>query len=69
MTGMDRNRPVWVFDLQMLPGTTKKLVIDLVEPINDDNLELITGNPTLTGPVMLNGPSLSTSSTGECSLK
>jgi hypothetical protein len=53
----------------MLPGTTKQLVIDLVEPINDDNLELITGKPTLTGPVMLNGPLLSTSSTGECSLK
>jgi len=69
MTGMDRNRPVWVFDLQMLPGTSKQLVIDLVEPINDDNLELITGKPTLTGPVMLNGPKLSTASTGECSLK
>jgi len=69
MTGIDRNRPVWIFDLQMLPGETKKLVLDLIEPINDDNLELISGKPTLTGPVMLNEPSLSTSSTGGCSLK
>jgi hypothetical protein len=53
----------------MLPGETKKLVIDLVEPISDDNMELISGKPTLTGPVMLNEPSLSTSTIGECSLK
>jgi len=69
MTGVDRNRPVWIFDLQMLPGQSKQLVIDLVEPISDDNMELVAGKPTITGPVMLNEPSLSVSSTGECSLK
>jgi len=69
MTGVDRNRPVWIFDLQMFPGETKKLVLDLVEPISDDNMELVAGKPVITGPVMLNAPSLSASSTGECSLK
>ena len=69
MTGMDRNRPVWIFDLALLSGESKKLVIDLVEPINDDNLELLTGKPTLTGPVMLIAPKLSTSTTGECQLQ
>jgi hypothetical protein len=69
INGMDRNRPLWIFDLNMLPGTTKKIVLNLVEPINDDNDEKLSGKPSLQGPVMLNAPSLNSSSTGECSLQ
>lgn len=69
INGMDRNRPLWIFDLQMLAGTTKKIVVDLVEPINDDNLEKVTAKQVLRGPVMLNAPTLSSSSSGECSLR
>jgi hypothetical protein len=69
INGIDRNRPLWLFDLQMLPGTTKKIVVDLVEPINDDNFEKVPSKQVLTGPVMLNAPTLSSSSSGECSLK
>ena len=68
-TGVDRNRPIWVFDIQLLAGETKKLVINLVEPINDNNLEKITGRPVVTPPVMLNAAKITTSSTGECKLK
>ncbi|MFZ4117542.1 MAG: DUF4012 domain-containing protein [Rhodoluna sp.] len=69
INGIDRNRPLWIFDLQMLPGTTKKIVLELVEPINDDNLEKVPSKQILTGPVMLNAPTLSSSSSGECSLR
>jgi hypothetical protein len=69
MTGIERNRPLWIFDLQMLPGTTKKIVLNLVEPINDDNLEKLSGKPKLTGPIMFNAPKLTTSTNGECSLR
>jgi len=69
INGMDRNRPLWIFDLQMLAGTTKKIVVDLVEPINDDNAEKVSAKQILTGPVMLNAPTLSSSSSGECSLR
>ena len=69
INGIDRNRPIWIFDLQMLAGTTKKIVLDLVEPINDDNMEKVSAKQVLTGPVMLNAPNLSSSSSGECSLR
>jgi len=67
--GTDRNRPIWVFDIGLLSGEKKVLVIDLVEPISDDNQEQVTGAPTVTAPVMLNAPVISTSSTGECRLQ
>ncbi len=69
INGMDRNRPLWIFDLQMLAGTTRTIVLNLVEPINDDNMEPVLGKQVLTGPVMLNAPNLSSSSNGQCSLK
>lgn len=69
INGVDRNRPIWIFDLHMLAGSSKKIVLDLVEPINDDNLEKVSGKQVLTGPVMLNAPTLSSSSSGECSLR
>jgi len=69
INGMDRNRPLWIFDLEMLAGTTRTIVLELVEPINDDNMEPVPGKQVLTGPVMLNAPTLSTSSNGQCSLK
>ena len=68
-TGMDRNRPLWIFEVTLLPGEKKTLVVNMVEPINDDNQEKIVGSPSITPPVMLNAPVLTTSSTGECSLK
>ena len=69
INGMDRNRPLWIFDLQMLPGTTREVVLNLVEPINDDNMEPVPSKQILTGPVMLNAPTLSSSSNGQCSLR
>jgi hypothetical protein len=69
INGMDRNRPLWIFDLQMLAGTTRTIVLNLVEPINDDNMEPVPPKQVLTGPVMLNAPTLSSSSNGQCSLK
>ena len=69
INGMDRNRPLWIFDLQMLAGTTRTIVLNLVEPINDDNMEPVPSKQILTGPVMLNAPTLSSSSNGQCSLK
>ena len=69
INGYDRNRPLWIFDLQMLAGTTKKIVLDLVEPINDDNLEKVSSKQVFNGPIMLNAPTLSSSSSGECSLR
>jgi hypothetical protein len=69
INGMDRNRPLWIFDLQMLAGTTRTIVLNLVEPINDDNMEPVPPKQILTGPVMLNAPTLSSSSNGQCSLK
>jgi hypothetical protein len=68
-TGFDRNRPVWIFDISLLPGETKKLVVNLVEPISDDNQEKVIGSPSVIAPVMLNAPVISTSTIGECSLK
>jgi hypothetical protein len=67
--GMDRNRPLWIFDVQLSAGMTKTLVLNLVEPINDDNGEKLSGKPVLTGPVMFNRPVLSSSTIGECSLR
>lgn len=67
--GTDRNRPIWVFEVTLLAGEKKTLVIDMVEPINDDNQELISGAPSLIPPVMLNSPSVSVSSIGECRLQ
>jgi hypothetical protein len=69
INGMDRNRPLWIFDLQMLAGDTKEIVLNLVEPINDDNMEPVPPKQILTGPVMLNAPTLSSSSNGQCSLR
>lgn len=69
INGMDRNRPLWIFDLQMLAGDTKEIVLNLVEPINDDNMEPVPSKQILTGPVMLNAPTLSSSSNGQCSLR
>jgi hypothetical protein len=69
INGMDRNRPLWIFDLQMLAGTTRTIVLNLVEPINDDNMEPVPPKQILTGPVMLNAPTLSSSSNGQCSLQ
>ncbi len=69
INGIERNRPIWIFDLQMLPGTTKEIVLNLVEPINDDNMEPVPSKQVLTGPVMLNAPTLSSSSNGQCSLQ
>ena len=69
INGIDRNRPLWIFDLNMLPGTTKEIVLNLVEPISDENDERLSGTPSLQGPVMLNAPALRSSSTGECSLQ
>ena len=68
-TGMDRNRPVWIFDISLLPGETKTLVVNIVEPISDANQEKVLGSPTVVPPVMLNAPEISTSSIGECSLQ
>jgi len=69
VTGYDRKRPIWVFEVPLLAGETKKLVIDLVEPISDDNMEQVDVAPTVTPPVMLNRPSVSVSSTGGCQLR
>ena len=68
-TGYDRNRPIWVFEVPLLAGETKTLVIDLVEPISDDNMEKVKGSPSVIPPVMLNAPKVSVSSTGECQLR
>ena len=67
--GTDRNRPIWVFEVTLLAGEKKTLVIDMVEPINDDNQELISQAPSLVPPVMLNAPTFSVSSIGECRLQ
>jgi hypothetical protein len=69
INGMDRNRPLWIFDLEMLAGSTRTIVLNLVEPINDDNMEPVPSKQVLTGPVMLNAPTLSTYSNGQCSLQ
>jgi hypothetical protein len=69
VTGTERNRPLWIVDLNMLPGSSKEIILNLVEPINNDNSEKLSGKPILLGPVMLNSPSLSSSSSGECSLR
>lgn len=67
--GTDRNRPIWVFEVTLLAGEKKTLVIEMVEPINDDNLEQISGSPSVIPPVMLNAPSVLVSSIGECRLQ
>ena len=69
VTGYDRDRPVWIFDIQILPGETKQLLAEIVEPISDSNQELIVGKPSITPPIMLNQPQLSVESIGECRLK
>lgn len=68
-TGMDRNRPIWVFDVSLLPGQKKTLVLNMVEPISDDNQERVVGKPVVVAPIMLNAPKVVTSTIGECQLQ
>ena len=67
--GEDRKRPVWIFEVTLLPGEKKTLVVNIVEPISDENQEKISGSPTVLAPITLNAAEISTSTIGECSLK
>jgi hypothetical protein len=54
--GTDRGRPVWIFDLELEPGQSRTVKIQLIEPITDAKGDFLTGARTLVGPVMLAKP-------------
>lgn len=56
--GNDRGRPVWVFDLELEPGQSRTVKIQIIEPITDAKGDFLTGARTLIGPVMLANPGI-----------
>ncbi len=67
--GVDRGHPVWVFDIELQPGETKQLKVKFLEPIADQNAELLKGQPTLTPPIMLNPARVFVNAGPQCSVK
>lgn len=67
--GVDRGHPVWVFDVELQPGETKQLKVKFVEPIADQNAELLKGKPTLTPPIMLNPARVFVTAGPQCSVQ
>ena len=52
--GVDRKHPVWVFDIELQPGETKTLGVNLIEPIIDQNLVALNAAPKVVSPITLN---------------
>ena len=67
--GVDRGHPVWVFDVELQPGETKQLKVKFLEPIADQNSELLKGQPTLTPPIMLNPARVFVTAGPQCSVQ
>lgn len=67
--GVDRSHPVWVFDLELLPGQSRVIEIKLLEPIADLDGLLLKGKPRLIAPVLLNPAKVSVKSGAVCSVK
>jgi len=67
--GVDRGHPVWVFDIELQPGETKQLKVKFLEPIADENSELLKGQPTLTPPIMLNPARVFVNAGPQCSVQ
>lgn len=67
--GIDRNHPVWVFDVELLPGQTSVIKVKMLEPIADlDGLPL-KGKPKLIPPVLLNPAKVTVKAGAVCSVK
>jgi hypothetical protein len=66
--GIDRSHPVWVFDVELQPGESKVIKVKFLEPIADQNGELLKGKPTLTPPVLLNPARVVVNAGPTCSL-
>ena len=67
--GVDRGHPVWVFDIELQPGETKHIKVKFLEPIADENAELLKGKPTLTPPIMLNPARVYVTAGPQCSVQ
>jgi hypothetical protein len=65
----DRKRPVWVFDIELQPGETKTIKVKFLEPIADQNAELLKGSPSITPPVMLNPVRVEVAPGPQCSVQ
>ena len=66
--GIDRKHPVWVFDIELQPGESKSIKVNFLEPIADQNGELLKGKPTLTPPILLNPARVIVNAGPVCSL-
>ncbi len=66
--GFDHKHPVWVFDISIDPGETRKLVAHWVEPTETFWGDDIQTMPKLIPPVALNPVATSVSTSGKCSV-
>ena len=66
VAGVDRMHPVWVFDIELQPGETKNLEVNLIEPIIDQNLVALRGNPKVSAPITLNPAEITVSAGPNC---
>jgi len=67
VSGVDRMHPVWVFDIELQPGETKNLKVNLIEPIIDQNLVALKGAPKVSAPITLNPAKITVSAGPNCS--
>ena len=67
--GVDRGHPVWVLDIELEPGETKKLVAKWVEPVTDTNGREVQTQPVLIAPVAFNSVDTEVKSSGFCEIR
>ena len=67
VAGVDRMHPVWVFDIELQPGETKTLRVNLIEPIIDENLVALSAAPKVIAPITLNPAAISVTAGPTCS--
>ena len=66
-TGVDSGHPVWIFDLELLPGQSRTIKVKLIEPVTDTNLVALKGAPTVVSPIMLNPAKVTSTAGPTCS--
>jgi hypothetical protein len=64
--GQDRSHPVYVFDLELLPGQKRTLTINIVEPISQANGSAFSGEPSLRVTPMISRPSTKIATASRC---
>jgi hypothetical protein len=64
--GLDRSHPVYVFDIELLPGQTRTVTVNFVEPIAQENGVAVSGRPSLRVTPMISRPATAIATVGQC---